>query len=141
MPTLTAHMPDTCGITDVRSEDMTCSVVLIAYHGDRWLPACLQSLAQASAQPPHLVLVDNDGNSTISELDLSPFDIEVLCTPRPMGFAEANNFALTNASHLEETVLFLNQDTISPAGWIDICSERAEGNVCTRRRVAAHSHV
>jgi GT2 family glycosyltransferase len=67
------------------------------------------------------VLVDNDGNSVLSDLDLSAFDAEVLSTPRPMGFAEANNFALTSASHLEETVLFLNQDTISPPGWVDTC--------------------
>lgn len=106
---------------DVRSEDMTCSAVLIAYHGDRWLPPCLESLAQASAEPLHLVLVDNDGNSMLSDLNLSAFDTEVLQTPRPMGFAEANNFALTSASHLEETVLFLNQDTISPPGWVDSC--------------------
>ena len=87
------------------------------------MPACLESLAAASAQPLHLVLVDNDGNSILSDLDLSAFEAEVLNTPRPMGFAEANNFALTNASRLEETVLFLNQDTISPPGWIDVCHD------------------
>lgn len=40
-----------------------------------------------------------------------------------MGFAEANNFALMEASRLEETVLFLNQDTLSQSGWIDRCLE------------------
>lgn len=108
---------------DIYAKDMTCSVILIAYHGDRWLPPCLESLAQASAEPLHLVLVDNDGNSILDDLDLSAFDAEVLRTPRPMGFAEANNFALTSASHLEETILFLNQDTISPPGWVDTCSD------------------
>jgi GT2 family glycosyltransferase len=70
-----------------------------------------------------LVLVDNAGNTVISELDLSAFDAEVISTPHPMGFAEANNFALVEASHLEDTILFLNQDTISPTGWIDQCQE------------------
>ncbi|WP_263820511.1 glycosyltransferase family 2 protein [Salinibacter sp.] len=100
---------------------MSTSVVLIAYHGDRWLPGCLETLADASVNPLHLVLVDNAGNTTIDDLDLSAFNAGVLSTPRPMGFAEANNFALVEASHLEDTVLFLNQDTKSPPGWIDEC--------------------
>ena len=97
--------------------------MLIAYQGDRWLPACLDSLASASTQPLHLVLVDNAGNSIIDDLDLSAFRAEVLSTPRPMGFAEANNYALVEASRLEDTVLFLNQDTKSPSGWIDACTQ------------------
>lgn len=104
------------------------TIILIAYHGDRWLPACLKSLADASAVPQHLVLVDNDGNSVLDDLDLSPFEAEVISTPRPMGFAEANNFALTNASRLEDIVLFLNQDTISPAGWVDTCCDALSSN-------------
>ena len=102
---------------------MSTSVMLIAYQGDRWLPACLDSLASASTQPLHLVLVDNAGNSIIDDLDLSAFRAEVLSTPRPMGFAEANNYALVEASRLEDTVLFLNQDTLSRSGWIDRCLE------------------
>lgn len=105
---------------------MKASIVLIAYHGDSWLPACLDSLADASARRQHLVLVDNAGNTIIDGLDLSPFDAEVLSTPRPMGFAKANNFALLESSRLEETVLFLNQDTISPPGWIDACTSALE---------------
>jgi N-acetylglucosaminyl-diphospho-decaprenol L-rhamnosyltransferase len=97
------------------------TVVLIAYHGDAWLPACLETLADASADPLHLVLVDNAGNTILDEVDLSAFEAEVLSTPRPMGFAEANNFALVEASRLRETVLFLNQDTMSPPGWVDAC--------------------
>lgn len=100
---------------------MSVSVILIAYHGDRWLPICLDSLAEATARRVHLVLVDNAGNTIIDDLDLMRFRAEVLSTPHPMGFAEANNFALTEASHLRDTVLFLNQDTVSPPGWIDNC--------------------
>lgn len=100
---------------------MSTTVLLIAYRGDRWLPDCLETLADASADPLHLVLVDNAGNTIIDDLDLSAFDAEVLSTPRPLGFAAANNFALAEASHLEDTVLFLNQDTLSRAGWVDRC--------------------
>lgn len=105
---------------------MRTTVLLIAYHSDRWLPDCLKTLADASTQPLHLVLVDNAGNATLGERDLSSFNAEVLSTPRPMGFAEANNFALIEASRLKDTVLFLNQDTISPPGWIDECARVLE---------------
>ena len=100
---------------------MSVSVILVAYHGDRWLPDCLGTLPVASRRRLHLVLVDNAGNETIGQLDLSAFDAEIVQTPRPMGFAEANNYALVHAGHLEDAVLFLNQDTISPPGWIDGC--------------------
>jgi GT2 family glycosyltransferase len=100
---------------------MSVTVILIGYRGDEWLPACVSSLRRASSERLHLVLVDNDGNTIIDELDLTGFDAEILSTPRPMGFAEANNFGLIHASQLREKVLFLNQDTISPAGWIDRC--------------------
>lgn len=97
-------------------------MILIAYHGDSWLPACVESLADASTHEVHLVLVDNGGDTRLDHLDYSAFNVEVLSTPTPMGFAEANNFALVEASQLEEAVLFLNQDTISPAEWIDDCT-------------------
>ena len=105
---------------------MVVSVVIVAYHGDQWLQPCLSSLAKASTSPLHLVLVNNAGNTIIGDLDLTAFDAEVLSTPRPMGFAEANNFALVEASRLEDTILFLNQDTISPPDWIDACTRMLE---------------
>ena len=98
------------------------SVVLVAYYADKWLPGCIETLASASSKQIHLLLVDNAGNTIIDSLDLSPFDCEVIKTPRPMGFAEANNYALTHAKRLEEIILFLNQDTLSSPGWLDACT-------------------
>lgn len=105
---------------------MATSVVLVAFHGDRWLPACVESLARASTRPVHLVLVDNSGNTILDHLPVDSFDLELISTPRPMGFAEANNFALTTARHLAPNILFLNQDTISYDGWIDRCLDVLE---------------
>ena len=102
---------------------MRTSVILIAYDGDRWLPACLNSLASASVEPLQVLLVDNARNNRLDDLDLSHFEAELVSTPHPMGFAEANNFALMEATRLGDVVLFLNQDTISPPGWIDRCSD------------------
>jgi len=107
---------------------MNTTVIVVAYHGDQWLPNCLHSLALASSKQLHLVLVDNSGNLIIEKLDLSSFSTEVLRTPRALGFADANNFALMEASHLEDTVLFLNQDTISPSLWLHNCMECLQSN-------------
>ncbi len=93
---------------------MAVSVILVAYYGDKWLPDCINSLQQSSAERLHLVLVDNTGNTILDDLDFTGFDYEVISTPHPMGFAEANNYALSHASYLEKFVLFLNQDTVSP---------------------------
>lgn len=100
---------------------MNVTALIVAYYGDSWLPACIDSLAEASTQRIHLVLVDNAGNTGFDTLGLERFDTEVIKTPYPMGFAEANNYALAHATRLEEAVLFLNQDTISATGWIDRC--------------------
>jgi len=104
------------------------TVILVAYHGDEWIPRCIASLSDASRSRLHLVLVDNSGNSVLDQLPLGPFDAEVISTPGPLGFAEANNFALMRASRLRRAVIFLNQDTISPAGWIDECCRVLDAN-------------
>jgi hypothetical protein len=100
---------------------MNTTVVLVAHYGDAWLGPCLASLAEASTQRLHLVLLDNFGNTTLDALDVGAFDTEILRTTRPLGFAEANNFALVRAARLEGAILFLNQDTLGRPGWVDEC--------------------
>ncbi len=95
------------------------SVVVVGYNGDRWLPSCLKSLEQASVHRLQLVLVDNHNNPCIASLDLSAFDVDVIETPRPMGFAEANNFGLLKTRFRSDLTVFLNQDTVGREGWID----------------------
>jgi|SRR5690554_3707707 len=111
-----------------RSDSHLVTVVLVAYYGDEWIQECLHSLAQASHRRLHLLLVDNAGTTRLDPHALEAFDAEILRTSRPYGFAEANNFALVNASALGKFVLFLNQDTKSPPGWIDTCIQMMEDN-------------
>ncbi|RMG04363.1 MAG: glycosyltransferase family 2 protein, partial [Planctomycetota bacterium] len=74
----------------------------------------------------HVILVDNGGNSTLERF-ADRDDITVLATPHSLGFAEANNFALTHGPIHGDFVCFLNQDTVSNEDWLEACAD------CLRR--------
>ncbi|WP_339908578.1 glycosyltransferase family 2 protein [Symmachiella dynata] len=99
------------------------SVVIVAYRGKAWLPDCVGSMRCDCHSPMHLILVDNDGENEIDALPLEDFQHTILKTPRAMGFAEANNFALQAIGLDSEYACFLNQDTRSEPGWIAACLE------------------
>lgn len=97
------------------------TVLIVGYNSDTWLPDCLSTLAGASVQRLNLCFVDNVNNPDLQTLRLSAFSVEVLKTPFPMGFADANNFGLQRTRFESDFILFLNQDTVSTDGWIDEC--------------------
>jgi len=103
------------------------TVILVAYRGDRWLPACVESLAAASADRLRLLLVDNYENRCLDDLDLSPFDTRVVRPSTRLGFSEANNFALQFVDLSDGTICFLNQDTKSGEFWLDRSHEVLHG--------------
>ena len=105
----------------LNNQSSNVSVIVVAYHSDQWLPACISSLKTATIKKPKLILVDNQGNNKIKEIDFSGIDVEIIKTPYGMGFADANNYAVENADILEDYILFLNQDTVSDTQWIDQC--------------------
>ncbi len=106
----------------LRREAPTTSValVLVAYHADRWIGPCLDSLHLACDYGRQLILVDNGGNSRLESYSALS-NIEILTTPSNLGFAEANNYALVHGNILAEAVCFLNQDTLSRSGWLEAC--------------------
>jgi GT2 family glycosyltransferase len=99
------------------------TIILVGYNSEQWLDRCLTTLPTASSGRLQLCFVDNLNNPTFSTFDLSAVDVEVLKTPQPLGFADANNFALQNTRFSSDLTVFLNQDTVSGDGWIDRCSE------------------
>ncbi len=107
---------------------ITCNIILVAYHGQAWLPTCLSTLQHATAADTLLTIVANAGEHDFSQLPSSPFRCEIKQTPRSMGFAEANNFALARMNESPFAVCLLNQDTISQLGWIDACIKVLERN-------------
>ncbi len=102
---------------------MKTAVVLIAYHADRWIGPCLQSLVESTAGDWQGVLVDNGGNNGLASLvrQIAPQRVKLLASPGRLPFAEANNFALVHGGLDAEYVCFLNQDTVSEPGWLESC--------------------
>jgi GT2 family glycosyltransferase len=103
-------------------------IIIVAYKGDEWLPDCIQSLVESTNQKLDVLLVDNAFNETLYQGKLGHHTLQVVKTPKPMGFAEANNFALRYVPEDTKTVCFLNQDTISTSGWLDRCLEVLDQN-------------
>lgn len=104
-------------------------MIIVAYKGDEWIPACIKSLVESTRQPLDILLVDNAFNENLYEDPVDPHVLRVVKTPNPMGFADANNFALQHVPDDTETVCFLNQDTISTPGWFDRCLAALENDL------------
>ena len=97
------------------------TVFVVGYNSEKWLERCLSTLQTASASTLQLCFVDNHNNPTLGSRNRLDFDVEIVKTPRPMGFADANNFGIGHTRFESDLTVFLNQDTVSNAGWIDTC--------------------
>lgn len=99
-------------------------VIIVTYNTRDEVLACLASLGQA---PPDSVervtVVDNASNDgTRDALRAARPDVDVLALDRNAGFGAANNAAARRST--SEYLLFLNSDTIVPAGAIDLLHRR-----------------
>ena len=99
--------------------DSTVTVLIVGYKSERWLGKCLSTLSSASRSRLQLCFVDNLQNPSLDQFDLSAFDVEIIKTPHPMGFSDANNYGLQHSQFDSDYTVFLNQDTVSTSGWID----------------------
>lgn len=99
------------------------TVLVVGFNSDPWLSRCFSTLAQACRSKLHLCVVDNMNNPGLETMDCSAFDLEVIRTPRPMGFADANNYGIRKTRFASDFTVLLNQDTVSTPGWIDVCLE------------------
>lgn len=105
---------------------MKIDVVIVAYQGDRWIPKCLESIHPSSRHDIRLVLVDNYDTPCLSQTETPGVERIIIKTPRTMGFADANNFALADTTWNSDAVLLLNQDTWSESDWIPACADALE---------------
>ncbi len=108
-------------MTDHIPEKIT--VIVVGYNSKKWLQRCLSTLRTASASALQLCFVDNHNNPPFDSTNRSDFDVEILKTPEPTGFAAANNFGIQYTRFESDFTVFLNQDTVSTKHWIDTCVE------------------
>lgn len=104
------------------------AIIVIAWHGQRWIPGCIASVDDSMEREEHLYLVDNSGNGDCIPQSVRNCRYEVLRTGSSLGFAAANNFALPHVDPALPYVCFLNQDTLCRPGWLERCVEVLDRN-------------
>lgn len=96
----------------MKDSKIKLSVIVLLYHGDRWIDICVSSLEDQSLQRDtyEILLVDNGGSTPSSKRYENRNHVRVIHFPENYGFADGNNRALTCASG--DLVLLMNQDVM-----------------------------
>jgi N-acetylglucosaminyl-diphospho-decaprenol L-rhamnosyltransferase len=103
---------------------MTLSVVIVSFNVREDLENCLRSLAAAPPRIPHeVVVVDNASrDDSVAAVQARFPDVRLLVQRRNLGFSAANNAGIRATSG--ELILLLNNDTVVPAGALDVLVDR-----------------
>lgn len=92
-------------------------MVILAWNAWDATEACLESLRPTLAEGDQVVVVDNGSVDATGE-QLSRYDwLQVLTNAENLGFAKGCNQGAAVARH--DTIVFLNNDTMVPAGWLE----------------------
>jgi GT2 family glycosyltransferase len=94
------------------SNKIQLSVIILFYHGERWIQGCMHSLQEQSIARStyEIILVDNGGSTpSVKNYDGQP-NTKVLYFSKNYGFAGGNNKALAHADG--ELILLMNQDVV-----------------------------
>lgn len=93
------------------------SVIISAYNGRSYLPACLASLYNELEPQDEVIIVDDNSNDgTIDYIRTNFPQSHLICNKLNQGFAAACN---RGAAHAQGDILvFLNQDTRVEIGWL-----------------------
>jgi GT2 family glycosyltransferase len=118
---LNKHLVDWAALESrVQTTGLT-SVLVPTYDDSELTTACVESLladAAAGGTPVEVIVWDNGSSPAVAaELDgLAGERVHVRHSPENHGFALGNNLALAHASG--DIVVFLNNDTSVPPGWL-----------------------
>lgn len=110
---------DSHGALASPTDEPTVSIVIPLYNGSALTRACLASLAEhTDERTTELILVDNGStDDTPRLLDALPPRVKTIRNTANLGFARACNQGALAATG--RYLLFLNNDTVVTAGWLD----------------------
>jgi GT2 family glycosyltransferase len=100
------------------SDTPVVSIVIPVYDKIAYTSACLRSIAAHAGETPFEVIVVDDGSGDATPQRLADVaGLRVLRNPRNLGFIGSCNAGAAAARG--EYVLFLNNDTLVTAGWLE----------------------
>lgn len=88
------------------------SVIVLFYHGERWLDLCIHSLESQSLDRGlyEIIMVDNGGSTPSVAKYVGQYNVNVIHFPVNYGFTGGNNRALTHVRG--EIIVLMNQDIV-----------------------------
>ena len=98
---------------------MSVAVVIVTYHSADTLPACLDALAKQTLRPSKTLVIDNASPMGFPSEALKGRDVETIRNSRNIGFAAANNQALSiigGDDHIDLVALLNRMPFRSPVG-------------------------
>jgi O-antigen biosynthesis protein len=100
---------------------MQLSVIIVNYNVKYFLEHCLVSVMRASKNiTAEIFVVDNASNDSSVEMVRAHFpDVQCIASKENLGFAKANNVALSKATG--KYILYLNPDTLVPEDCFTKC--------------------
>jgi len=114
------------------------SVVVLNYNGSAWLDACLTALC-AEARGAEILVVDNASSDDSRDIAARHAGVRVLPLETNRGFAGGNN-AGAAAAQGTHYLVFLNNDTVVQAGWLEsligALDDRADAALATSHIVS-----
>ncbi len=93
------------------------SVVIVNWNAARFLPQCLKALQQQTLQPERIIVVDNASTDQSCELIASYPEVELMALEDNVGFAQANNLAVSRCK--TKWVALLNPDAFPRESWLE----------------------
>jgi GT2 family glycosyltransferase/uncharacterized membrane protein YbhN (UPF0104 family) len=94
------------------SADIKLSIIVLCYHGERWIDSCVRSLENQSLSRSlyEIIIVDNGGTTPSVEQYKGRHHVRVVHFLENYGFAGGNNMALEHARG--EIIILMNQDVV-----------------------------
>jgi GT2 family glycosyltransferase len=104
------------------------AVIIVNWNSGGLLARCVESLSRQTMKPARVIVVDNASSDGSADGIQKAMDgVEVLRSPRNMGFAAANNMAVNKADDCGWVAL-LNPDAFPEPGWLYALAGSAREN-------------